>query len=61
MKIRTLPQPRATWRAHFLAVAREAEAAGGPSARMARAGLKPRVRAMPSVLRSRVVATAAAA
>ena len=61
MKIRSLAPTRATWRAHFLAIAREAEAAGGQPARMARAGLKPRVRAVASALRSRVLATAPAA
>lgn len=61
MKIRSLARQRATWRAHFLAIAREAPAPAAHPPRFVRAGLKPRVRAVASAIRSRVLAAAPAA
>lgn len=61
MKIRSLAPRRATWRDHFLAVAREAQAQQPATARFARGGLKPRVRALASALRARVPSGAPAA
>ena len=59
MKIRTLANRRASWRAHFLAIAREAQAVDRQPFKLPRAGLKPRVRAL--ALRSRVLIAANAA
>lgn len=61
MKIRTLANRRASWRAHFLAIAREAQAPDPQPARSPRAGLKPRIRALAPVFRSRVMPAASAA
>ncbi len=61
MKNRSLTSPRATWREHFLAVAREAQVDSGPF-RTARAGLKSRALAsFPSLsARIRIPASATA-
>jgi hypothetical protein len=61
MKIRSLANPRATWRAHFLAIAREVQGNAPQPVRTAPAGPKPRVRALPFALRSRVLPPASAA
>ena len=61
MKIRSLAQPRARWREHFLAVAREVQGLQAQPIRFPRGGLKPRVRAAASALRSRVLPGASAA
>ena len=61
MKIRSLAPRRATWRDHFLAVAREAQGQLPAASRFARGGLKPRARAMASALRARVLPGAPAA
>ena len=61
MKIRSLANPRATWRAHFLAIAREAQGDTPQPLRTASAGPKPRVRALASALRARVLPRTSAA
>ena len=61
MKIRTLANRRASWRAHFLAIAREAQAPDLQPFKLPRAGLKPRVRALAPDFRSRVMPAATAA
>lgn len=61
MKIRMLANRRASWRAHFLAIAREAQGLEPQPSKISRAGLKPRVRTVAPVLRSRVMPAATAA
>lgn len=61
MKIRTLAHRRASWRSHFLAIAREVQAPDSQPFTPPRAGLGARVRALAPAMRSRVTSAAAAA
>ena len=61
MKNRCLAHRRASWRDHFLAIAREAPVPPPVTPRFARGSPKPGVRAMASALRARVMAGASAA
>ena len=54
MKNRSLTSPRATWREHFLAIAREAQVLESGPFRTARAGLKSRARAAFPALSARI-------
>lgn len=54
MKNRSLTSPRATWREHFLAVAREAQVLDSGPFRIARAGLKSRALSAFPALSSRI-------
>ena len=59
MKIRTLANRRASWRAHFLAIAREVQVLDRQPSKLPRAGLKPRVRALAFRSRGSIAAHAA--
>jgi len=60
MKIRTLAN-RASWRQHFLAIAREAQGPEAQPFKLARLGAKPRVRTLAAAFRSRLQPAPAAA
>ena len=61
MKIKSLANRRASWRAHFLAIAREAQALDPQPFKIPRAGLKGRVRRLAPAIRSGVMPAATAA